>query len=249
MRRPGIDVTISAPKSVSVLFGLGDPTAAAAVQEAHRAAVGEALAYLGSVAGHGLRGHQGDCQRAAHIGTDGWIVAAFEHRTSRAGDPQLHTHLVIPNLLHGSDGKWSAVDSKAIYRHAVTGSYLYHCVLRAQLTARLGVDWTTPTRGIAEVAGLPTDLLETFSTRRRQIVAAMSAGTAGRTRPRPPAWRPGPPNRPPSPSRICANGGPLEPPRPDTARPGWSPPCSGADGRPRCLRSTSSRSTCSGRPG
>ncbi len=175
VRRPGIDVTISAPKSVSVLFGLGDRTVAAAVRDAHQAAVGEALEYLESVAGHGLRGHQGDGQRAAHIGTDGWIVAAFEHHTSRAGDPQLHTHLVVPNLLHGADGKWSAVDAKQIYRHALTASYLYHASLRGQLTARLGVDWTAPTKGVAEIDGIPADLLGTFSTRRRQIVAAMAA--------------------------------------------------------------------------
>jgi conjugative relaxase-like TrwC/TraI family protein len=180
VRRPGIDVTISAPKSVSVLFGLGDKQTAATVRAAHQAAVGEALGYLESVAGHGLRGHQGDGQRAAHIGTDGWTVAAFEHHTSRAGDPQLHTHLVVPNLLHGADGKWSAVDAKQIYRHALTGSYVYHASLRAQLTARLGVDWTTPTKGVAEIDGIPADLLGTFSTRRRQIVAAMTAaGTTG----------------------------------------------------------------------
>ena len=140
----------------------------------------EALGYLESVAGHGLRGHQGDGQRAAHIATDGWIVAAFEHHTSRAGDPQLHTHLVVPNLLHGADGKWSAVDAKQIYRHALTASYLYHASLRGQLTARLGVDWTTPTKGVAEIDGIPADLLGTFSTRRRQILAAMTAaGTTG----------------------------------------------------------------------
>jgi conjugative relaxase-like TrwC/TraI family protein len=179
-RRPGIDVTISAPKSVSVLFGLGDRKVAAAVRDAHQAAVVEALGYLESVAGHGLRGHQGDGQRANRIGTDGWIVAAFEHHTSRAGDPQLHTHLVVPNLLHGADGKWSAVDAKQIYRHALTGSYVYHASLRAQLTARLEVAWTTPTKGVAEIDGVPADLLGTFSTRRRQIVAAMTAaGTTG----------------------------------------------------------------------
>jgi hypothetical protein len=70
VRRPGIDVTISAPKSVSVLFGLGDPQVASAVRDAHQAAVAEALGYLESVAGHGLRGHQGDGQRADHIGTE-----------------------------------------------------------------------------------------------------------------------------------------------------------------------------------
>jgi conjugative relaxase-like TrwC/TraI family protein len=167
VRRPGIDVTVSAPKSVSVLYALGDARVAAQVRAAHQTAVGQVLEYLESVAGHGLRGHQGDGQRATHIPTDGWIAAAFEHHTSRAGDPQLHTHLVVANLLHGADRRWSAVDATAIYRHALTGSYLYHAVLRGQLTARLGVEWTTPTKGIAEVAGLPTELLTTFSTRRR----------------------------------------------------------------------------------
>jgi hypothetical protein len=140
-RRPGIDVAVSAPKSVSVLFGLGDATTAAAVRDAHRTAVGEALAYLEALAGHGLRGHQGDGQRAEHIQTDGWIVATFEHRTSRSGDPQLHTHLVVPNLLHGVDGKWSAIDSKAVYRNALTASYIYQAVPRGELTQRLGVGW------------------------------------------------------------------------------------------------------------
>jgi AAA domain/TrwC relaxase len=87
---------------------------------------------------------------------------------------------VVANLLHGADGKWSAVDAKQIYRHALTASYVYHASLRAQLTARLGVDWTPPTKGVAEIDGTPADLLGTFSTRRRQILAAMTAaGTTG----------------------------------------------------------------------
>lgn len=100
-------------------------------------------------------------------------MAAFEHRTSRAGDPQLHTHLVIPNLVHGSDGQWSAMDTRALYRHAATASSIYHAVLRGQLTSRLGVAWTTPRRGRAEIAGIPTALLRLFSTRRRQIEAEL----------------------------------------------------------------------------
>jgi conjugative relaxase-like TrwC/TraI family protein len=180
-RRPGLDVTVSAPKSVSILFALADPDVSAQVRAAHQAAVSEVVDYLESVAGHALRGHHGDGQRAARIGTDGWIVAAFEHRTSRAGDPQLHTHLVVPNVLRSADGKWSAVDSKAVFRHALTGSYLYHSVLRGQLTERLGVGWTTPVKGIAEVDGMPADLMDTFSTRRRQIIRAM--GLAGHNGP------------------------------------------------------------------
>ena len=148
-------------------------------------------------------------------------MAAFEHRTSRAGDPQLHTHLVVPNLLHGADGKWSAVDSKAIFRNAMTASYVYQAVLRGQLTQRLGVDWTTPVKGIAEVAGLPPDLLGTFSTRRRQILQAMrQAGTSGPNAEQAAclATRPDPPSRPVSRSRRCGNGGQRRPGPPATAR-------------------------------
>jgi conjugative relaxase-like TrwC/TraI family protein len=173
-RKAGADAVISAPKSVSVVFGLGSPEVAAQVRAGHQAAVTEALAYLESVAGHGLRGHQGDGQRAERISTGGWIVAAFEHRTSRAGDPQLHTHLVVPNLLRGVDGKWSAIDSRTVHRNALTASYIYHAALRGQLTARLGVAWTTPEKGIAEIVGIPAELLATFSTRREQIERAMA---------------------------------------------------------------------------
>jgi hypothetical protein len=100
-------------------------------------------------------------------------VTAFDHFTSRAGDPQLHTHLVIPNLVHGADGKWSAMDTRALYHQAATASEIYHAVLRGQLTRRLGVAWTTPSRGRPEIAGIPRSLLRLFSTRRRQIEAEL----------------------------------------------------------------------------
>jgi hypothetical protein len=72
------------------------------------------------------------------------------------------------------------VDSRAVHRHALTASYLYHAVLRGQLTARLGVAWTTPRKGVAEIAGVPAGLIEAFSTRRRQILRALDqAGRHG----------------------------------------------------------------------
>ena len=179
-RRAGVDVTVSAPKSVSFVFGLAGPHVADQVRAAHAAAVEEAWSYLQAQASEALRGHHGDGQSAARIGTDGPIVAAFDHFTSRAGDPQLHTHLVIPNLVHGADGKWSAMDTRALYRHAATASEIYHAVLRGQLTRRLGVAWTTPARGRPEIAGIPRSLLRLFSTRRRQIEAELDrAGQTG----------------------------------------------------------------------
>jgi conjugative relaxase-like TrwC/TraI family protein len=105
MRRvPGFDLTFSAPKSVSVLFGLGDEPLRRTIRSAHDAAVAEAFAYLERVASNGRRRAGGSIS----IRGSGFIAAAFRHRTSRAGDPQLHTHVLIANLVQGADGRWSA---------------------------------------------------------------------------------------------------------------------------------------------
>lgn len=181
IRRCGLDVVVSAPKSVSLLHGLGPSELTRQVAEAHRRAVDAALGYLQTQTAHGLRGHQGDGRRAAWIDTDGFIAAAFDHRTSRADEPQLHTHLVVANLVHGTDGGFSAVDSRAVHRHARAAGGVYQAVLRGELTRRLGVAWTPVHRGVAEVAGIPAALLRAFSTRRRQIEAALAAaGGEGR---------------------------------------------------------------------
>jgi conjugative relaxase-like TrwC/TraI family protein len=180
VRRAGLDLTFSAPKSVSLMFAFGGPAIAEAVRTAHEVAIGEALTYLDKVAGHGLRGHQGDGQRADRIRTDGLVAVAFEHRTSRAMDPQLHTHVVVPNLIRGADGQWSAVDTRALHRHARTAGYLYQSVLRHWLTATLGVEWQPVRRGQADLAGIPVDAVALFSTRRAQIESHLDGtGTTG----------------------------------------------------------------------
>jgi conjugative relaxase-like TrwC/TraI family protein len=183
VRRSGFDTTFSAPKSVSVLMALGSPDVQAQVRAAHAAAVTDALGLLEQLAARAARGHHGDGQRAPRIGTSGMIAAAFEHSTSRAGDPQLHTHVVIANLAQGLDGRWSALDSRTLHRQATTGSYLYQHRLRAELTTRLGVDWTSVDRGVAEVAGIPQQVRRVFSTRRAQIEAHLATHAPGRDEP------------------------------------------------------------------
>jgi conjugative relaxase-like TrwC/TraI family protein len=178
-RRAGVDLTFSAPKSVSLLFAFGTGEQAAAVRAAHETAISEALAYLDRVAGHGVRGHHGDGQTATRIGSDGLLGVAFEHRTSRAGDPQLHTHVVVPNLLHGADGRWSALDTRALHRHARTAGHLYQAVLRGELTTALGVRWGPVRRGQGDLAGIPRETLAVFSTRRAQINDALETTGAG----------------------------------------------------------------------
>ncbi|MCW2665649.1 MAG: TrwC relaxase, partial [Frankiales bacterium] len=173
VRRAGFDVTFSAPKSVSTLMALADPATVGQLMAAHEQAVTEALGLLERLAARAARGHQGDGRRAPRIATSGLVGAAFTHTTSRALDPQLHTHVVLANLAQGTDGRWSALDSRTLHREATTASYLYQHLLRAELTARLGLAWTGVERGVAEVDGVPLGVRREFSTRRRQIETAL----------------------------------------------------------------------------
>ena len=161
---PGFDLTFSAPKSVSLLFALGDDPLSRRMRDAHDAAVADALGYLQRTAGHGRRGHAG----AERIATTGFVAALFRHRTSRAGDPNLHTHVVIGNRVLGVDGRWSALDAKAIYAQAKTAGTLYETSLRHELRD-LGLTWTVAASGLAEIDGVPYDVRRAFSQRRQQI--------------------------------------------------------------------------------
>lgn len=170
VRVPGFDLTFSAPKSVSVLFGICDDSVRGAIQAGHDAAVDDALSYVERTCGRARRGHNG----VNSVAGDGLIAAAFRHRTSRAGDPQLHTHVLIANLVRGIDGRWSALNGRALYAHAKTAGYLYEARLRAELTRRLGVAWTPVRNGIADVVGVPRPVVRAFSRRRQEIEAELA---------------------------------------------------------------------------
>ena len=102
----------------------------------------------------------------------GSSAAAFRHRTSRAGDPQLHTHVLVANLTLGADGRWSTLDARRIYAHAKTAGYLYEARLR-RLTRELGSSGTPVRNGIAEIAGVAPPVLRAFSRRRADIEAEL----------------------------------------------------------------------------
>jgi conjugative relaxase-like TrwC/TraI family protein len=168
---PGFDATFCAPKSVSLLYSLGDPETSNEVRNAHDAAVAGALKVLESVAARARRGKAG----VERIEADGFVAAAFRHRTSRAGDPHLHTHVVIANVVHApTDGRWSALDARPLYAWAKTVGYLYESQLRTELTRRLGVEWGAVRNGIADLAGIPSQVLRAFSRRRQEIEAHLA---------------------------------------------------------------------------
>ena len=164
-RVAGFDLTFSAPKSASLLYGLGSPDTSAAVRASHDHAVAEAVEYLERHAVFARRGHDG----ANRIGTFGLIAAAFVHRTSRTGDPQLHTHVLTANAVLGADGRWSAPDARLLYFHGRTAGFVYQASLRAGLVEALGVHFGPVRRGSAEVSGFDPSLLRGFSTRRAEI--------------------------------------------------------------------------------
>jgi conjugative relaxase-like TrwC/TraI family protein len=177
----GFDLTFSAPKSVSVLYAVGDEDLSRAVREGHDAAVRAALGHLEREACRARRGRAG----VMRVAGDGFVAGLFRHRTSRAGDPQLHTHTVIANSTR-ADGRWSTLDSRSLYREGRTAGFLYQAALRAELTERLGVDWGPVHRGSAEIVGVPKPVIRHFSRRRSEIITRLAqrgehSATAART--------------------------------------------------------------------
>jgi conjugative relaxase-like TrwC/TraI family protein len=174
---PGFDLTFSAPKSVSLLWGLGGPVAAQEIRAAHREAVGAALSYLQREACWTRRGAGG----SEFVKGNGFLAAAYRHRSSRNGDPQLHTHVLIANATQGPDGRWTRLYHPAIYDHATTASYVYEAHLRHELTQRLCVRWQEVRKGIAEIEGFADEHLRAFSTRRAEILEAAGPDASARS--------------------------------------------------------------------
>jgi conjugative relaxase-like TrwC/TraI family protein len=174
---PGFDLTFSAPKSVSLLWALGGSPAGAEVKVAHAAAVAAALGYLQREACFTRRGKGG----RQFLKGNGFLAAGYVHRSSRAGDPQLHTHVLIANATF-AEGRWNRLYHPAIYHQAKTAGFLYEAHLRDELTRRLGVRWQEVTNGIAEIEGFDPDHLGAFSTRRAQILEAAGEGASARAR-------------------------------------------------------------------
>ena len=178
-RVPGFDVTFSAPKSVSVLWATGDERTARLIRDAHERSVEAALGFLEREAAFTRLGTDG---RTPMRGS-GFVAAAFRHRMSRAGDPQLHTHVLVANLIKTPDDRWRTLDGQRLYRRAKTAGYLYQSHLRHELSRELSVTFREVHRGAAEIADVPDATLRAFSRRRREIEARMAerGGTSRRS--------------------------------------------------------------------
>ncbi|WP_138731654.1 MobF family relaxase [Modestobacter excelsi] len=166
----GYDLTFSPVKSVSALWALADPTLAAQVEAAHAAAVADTIGWLERTAVYTRLGAGGLRQ----VDVTGLLAVAFTHRDSRNGDPDLHTHVAISNKVRTLDGRWRALDGRALHAAAVAASERYNTRLEAQLVHRLGVTFSDRpprpgVRPVRELAGVPVELIAAWSTRRAQI--------------------------------------------------------------------------------
>ena len=169
-RVPGFDLTFSAPKSVSVIYALADEATSEVVGAAHDRAVTATLGWLEREACWTRAGSDG----INRLRGEGFVAARFLHRTSRAGDPQLHTHVLVANMTRTPDGRWRALDAKMLLWQAQTAGYLYKAHLRHELASVLGVEWGPVSKGAAEIVGIPRGLLDLFATRRKDIEAELA---------------------------------------------------------------------------
>lgn len=178
----GFDFTFAPPKSVSVVWALGDAGVREQVEAAHHDAINHVVAMMEA---DSIRTRQG-AGGVVQTETRGVVAAAFDHWDSREGDPHLHTHLVVANRVQGPDGRWRTLDSRgALMPAQVALSEAYDNHLMDALAARLGVEWHV--RSISrtgrehwEIDGVDDRLLKAFSTRHAQIEAAREeAGADG----------------------------------------------------------------------
>jgi conjugative relaxase-like TrwC/TraI family protein len=167
----GYDLTFSPVKSVSALWAIAEPAVAAVIERAHQAAVKDALTFIEKHALFTRTGPQGIRQ----VNVRGLVATAFTHRDSRAGDPDLHTHVAVANKVQTLDGRWLSIDGRVLFKANVAASETYNTALEQHLHDTLGVRFaeragTDPAkRPIREIVGVDPRLNQRWSTRRAHI--------------------------------------------------------------------------------
>src|SRR5215210_669203 len=164
----GYDLTFSPVKSVSALWAVANLPVAAAIERAHRAATRDALTFLEHHALYTRAGTNGVRQ----VDVQGMVATAFTHRDSRAGDPDLHTHVAVANKVQTLDGRWLSIDGRVLFKATVAASETYNTALETHLRAGLGVRFAERPnpdprlRPVREIVGVDPRLNAAWSARR-----------------------------------------------------------------------------------
>jgi conjugative relaxase-like TrwC/TraI family protein len=172
----GFDLTFSPVKSVSTLWAVANPHVAAQIERAHQDAVRDALSFIERHALFTRQGRNGIRQ----INVTGLVAAAFTHRDSRAGDPDLHTHVAVANKVQTLDGRWLSIDGRVLFKATVAASETYNTALEHHLREIPGVrfaergDTERGRRPVREIVGVDPALNQRWSTRRMLIKSRQS---------------------------------------------------------------------------
>ncbi len=174
------DIAVSAPKDVSLLYALGDEHRRAAILRVHAEGVRAALEYLQAEAGW-ARQFNPETRRAEPVRAK-LLMPTFVHRTARpvtdpatgevTVDPQLHTHITIPNWALRSDGSWGQLYSEPLYQHAAAAGAIAQAEWRDRLVRELGISTTVDGNGCFAIVGITEAQRREFSRRSAQIKAA-----------------------------------------------------------------------------
>jgi conjugative relaxase-like TrwC/TraI family protein len=167
----GFDLTFCAPKSVSLVRALRtDDVVAKAIADAHTTALSEAMEYLAAHAGY-TRVHNARTGEKDLVRLPGLVAIAYQHETSRCGDPHLHTHVIVPNRQARADGQLVSIDGTSLYHEARAAGVIYQATLRRELHQSMGFEWAPvdPSTGMAELAGVDRDTITAWSRRSTQL--------------------------------------------------------------------------------
>jgi len=173
----GYDFTFSIPKSASVLWAVADAGTQALIADAHHSAVAEVVAFMEREVAATRTGATARDGAVAQVDVGGLIGTAFDHYDSRAGDPHLHTHVVISNKVQTVlDGKWRSLDGRPMHAATVALSELHEAVFADHLTRTFGVEWEARDMGRDRnpawaITAVPEELVAEFSSRSRHIDA------------------------------------------------------------------------------
>ena len=169
----GFDLVFTPSKSVSIAWGLGDKELRKNIEAAHEHAIQDVVRHLENNVIMTRRGHNGIRQ----IDTKNGIIGTkFRHYDSRAGNPNLHDHVVIANRVEGADDKWSSIDGRTLYQYGVECSELYNSRVQQYVTEKTGLQFEPRMQNgkpIHEIVGISDETIRAFSSRRGDISAEL----------------------------------------------------------------------------
>lgn len=165
--RPGIDFTLSAPKSVSIqALAVGDKRLIEAHDKAVKAAMSEMERYAMA------RKKEGG--KSVRENTANLVIVSFRHELSRAQDPQLHTHNIVANMTQRSDGQWRALSNEDMLRNVKMVGAFYRAQLATEVQ-KLGYELRETQKGQWELASVSDKAIDLFSSRSKEIERLLKA--------------------------------------------------------------------------